>query len=107
LAGQSLVSDLIISRIYNIIAVIYGATIKDDNGQVLEALVGIRDGTGLSSNFDTLGFGEGGWAFIFDQDGTVFALLYRHRDASDKTTRGDWACHVWFSRCGLDCQSKS
>lgn len=75
MAGQSLVSDLIISRIYNIIAVIYGATIKDDNGQVLEALVGIRDGTGLSSNFDTLGFGEGGWAFIFDQDGTVFALL--------------------------------
>lgn len=72
LAGKPVVSDLITSRIDNSLVLMYAVPIKN-NGQVVGVLVGRQDGTMLSDVTDRLGYGDNGWAYIFHQDGTVYA----------------------------------
>lgn len=72
LNGNSVVSDLIVSRVTNSLVLMYAVPIKD-NGQVVGALIGRMDGSALSAITDELGFGANGWAYIIKSDGTVYA----------------------------------
>lgn len=72
LAGESVVSELIISEIDNSLILVYAVPIKN-NGQVMGVLLGRQNGTMLSDITDRLGHGENGWAYIFNQDGTIYA----------------------------------
>lgn len=72
LQGQSVVSDLLISRIDNSLVLMYVVPIRN-NGRVVGALVGRRNGTALNDITDRLGFGDTGWSIIIDDEGTVFA----------------------------------
>lgn len=72
MAGKSVVSDIIVSRVSNSLVLMYSVPIKS-NGQVVGALIGRRDGAELSDVTDRLGFGSGGWAYIFHSDGTIYA----------------------------------
>lgn len=72
LAGKRVTSELIVSRIDNTLVLQSVVPIKDGS-QVLGVLVGVQDGTMLSDITDQLGYGDNGWAYIFDQDGTIYA----------------------------------
>ena len=72
LAGKSMVSDLVVSRVNNSLVLMYAVPIKRD-GQIVGALLGRRDGAVLSDITDRLGFGDAGWAFIVHPDGTAYA----------------------------------
>ena len=72
LAGQAVVSDLIVSRVDNSLVLMYAVPIKNGN-QVVGVLVARQDGAMLSEITDRLGYGDNGWAYIFDQEGTVYA----------------------------------
>jgi methyl-accepting chemotaxis protein len=77
LAGKSVVSDLIVSRVNNSLVLMYAVPIKE-NGQVVGALIARGDGMMLSNITDPLGFGANGWAYIINQAGTLYA--YPERD---------------------------
>ncbi|MGI6148490.1 MAG: methyl-accepting chemotaxis protein [Limnochordia bacterium] len=72
MAGQSVVSDVIVSIVDSSLVLIYAVPIRSGD-QVVGVLVGRRDGRVLSDITDELGFGEHGWAYIVGQDGTFFA----------------------------------
>lgn len=72
LQGQSVVSDLLSSRVDNRLVLMYVVPIKN-NGRIVGALVGRRDGNALNAITDRLGFGDTGWSIIVNSDGTVFA----------------------------------
>lgn len=72
LQGQSVVSDVLASRIDNSLVLMYAVPIKN-NGKIVGALVGRRDGAALNDITDRLGFGETGWALVVNSDGTIFA----------------------------------
>lgn len=72
LQGNSSVSDLVVSRADGTLVLVNAAPILD-NGRVAGVLIATLDGASLSGITDSLGFGEGGWAFIIHRDGTVFA----------------------------------
>lgn len=70
--GNSVVSDIITSRVDNSLVIMYAVPIRKDN-QVVGVLLGRRDGTVLSDITDRLGFGAQGWAYIIGSDGTFYA----------------------------------
>jgi len=72
LAGKSVVSDLIVSRVNNSLVLMYAVPIRA-NGQVVGVLIARGDGMMLSDITDPLGFGENGWAYIFNSAGTLYA----------------------------------
>lgn len=72
LAGKPAISDLLVSRVDNSLVLMYAVPIAD-NGKIVGALIGRRDGTALTEITDRLGFGERGWAIILNSDGTLFA----------------------------------
>lgn len=70
--GQSVVSDLLVSKVTNSLVIMYAVPIKDGE-RTTGVLVGRRDGTALNDVTDQLGFGESGWAMLFSPDGTLYA----------------------------------
>lgn len=72
LAGNSVVSDLIVSRVDNSLVLMYAIPIKE-NGRVVGALIARRNGLALSDITDRLGFGASGWAYLIGSDGTFYA----------------------------------
>lgn len=72
LAGESNVSDVIISKVTNSAVLMYAVPIIKD-GQVVGALIGRRDGAALNEITDNLGVGERGYAFILGSNSTFFA----------------------------------
>ena len=72
LQGQPVVSDLLTSRFDDRLVLMYVVPIKN-NGRVVGALVGRRDGRALNEITDRLGFGDTGWSIIISSDGTIFA----------------------------------
>lgn len=71
-SGEANVSDLLISKVTNGTVLMYSAPIKRD-GKVLGVLIGRRDGNALSSITNDTGFGENGYAYMLDTNGTVVA----------------------------------
>lgn len=72
LQGQSVVSDVLTSRIDSSLVLMYVVPIRN-NGKVVGALVGRRNGAALNDITDRLGFGDRGWSLIVNSDGTLFA----------------------------------
>lgn len=72
MAGKSVVSDLIVSRVNNSLVLMYAVPIRE-NGKVVGALIARGDGIMLSEITAPLGYGKNGWAYIFHPDGTLYA----------------------------------
>lgn len=72
LAGQTVISDLVISRTDSIIVLMAAIPIRQDN-RVVGVLLGRMDGYFLSNFTDSLGYGENGWGYIMHRDGTIYA----------------------------------
>ncbi len=72
MAGKSVVSDLIVSRVNNSLVLMYAVPIRE-NGKVVGALIARGDGMMLSEITAPLGYGKNGWAYIFHPDGTLYA----------------------------------
>lgn len=76
--GEANVSDLIISRETNELVIMYAAPIEQD-GRVVGVLIGRRDGNALSNLTDDVGFGEQGYGYIINNNGTVVGHPNRQR----------------------------
>ncbi len=72
LRGENNVSDLIVSRVTNSVVIMYAVPIERD-GKVVGALVGRRDGDALRAIADDTGFGENGYGYIINNEGTTVA----------------------------------
>ncbi len=78
LKGSTVVSDLLISRLTDQPELVYATPIK--NGEkVVGVLIARRDGYVLSDITDTLGYGESGYAYMINKEGTVVAHPDRAR----------------------------
>jgi methyl-accepting chemotaxis protein len=72
LRGESVVSDVLVGRADGSLVIMYAVPITN-NGQVVGALLGRRDGWALNDITDRLGFGEMGWSLVLDSDGRIMA----------------------------------
>ncbi len=72
LAGESCVSDVLVSKSTNTAAIYYATPIKQD-GKIVGVIVGKRDGDALNEITESLGTGERGYAFIIGEEGTFYA----------------------------------
>ena len=72
LRGESVVSDVLVGRAEGSLGIMYAVPITN-NGQVVGALLGRRDGWALNDITDRLGFGEMGWSLVLDSDGRIMA----------------------------------
>lgn len=72
LGGDVVVSDVIISRVTGEPVIMYAAPIKSGDS-VVGALVGRRDGNVLSEITDDIGYGENGYAYMINSEGTMVA----------------------------------
>lgn len=70
--GQANVSDVLISRVTNLPVVMYAVPIKK-GGNVEAVLIGRKDGTALNDIITNMVYGESGYAYIFGEDGTLYA----------------------------------
>ncbi|MCR4430318.1 MAG: cache domain-containing protein [Tepidanaerobacteraceae bacterium] len=75
LAGESAVSDPIVSKANNKVVICYAVPIKDGSA-VKGVLVASRDGNELSSLSNDIRFGKSGYAFMINDKGTTVA----HKD---------------------------
>ncbi len=75
LMGQSNVSDALISRVTNSAVLMYAVPIEA-NGKYIGALIARRDGNSLSEITNHMGFGDHGYAYMINGEGTVIA----HKD---------------------------
>ena len=76
--GETNVSDIIISRVTNEPVLMYAAPIER-NGRVEGVLIGRRDGNALSNITDTISYGEQGYAYMINGEGTTIAHPDRNR----------------------------
>jgi methyl-accepting chemotaxis protein len=70
LAGQSVVSDVLISRVIGRPVVMFAAQILV-NGKVAGVLIGRRDGAVLSDMTNDIGLGDTGYVYMINPQGTV------------------------------------
>ncbi|MGF7186082.1 methyl-accepting chemotaxis protein [Desulfitispora alkaliphila] len=73
LAGESNVSDVLISRVTDAAVLMYAAPIYDMSGEVGGVLITRRPGYALNVITDRMGYGEQGYAYITGADGTIYA----------------------------------
>ncbi|NLY55206.1 MAG: methyl-accepting chemotaxis protein [Firmicutes bacterium] len=76
-AGETNVSDLIVSRVTNDVVLMYATPIRQD-GRVVGVLIGRRDGNALSQITKDTGYGKSGYAFMINERGVTIA----HPDAA-------------------------
>ncbi len=72
LKGETNVSDLIISRVTNSLVIMYATPIVNE-GKVVGALIGRRDGNALSLIAEDTGYGQNGYGYMVNSQGTVIA----------------------------------
>lgn len=78
LGGKANVSDVLISKVNGAAVMMFAVPITVD-GKVVGALIGRRDGNALNDITDTMGFGEKGYAYIINSEGTTMAHPDRER----------------------------
>jgi methyl-accepting chemotaxis protein len=81
LAGKSVISDVLISRVIGKPVVMFAVPILVDN-KVVGALIGRRDGAILGDMTKEIGFGETGYIYMINPEGTIIChpdsdLVYR------------------------------
>lgn len=72
LAGEKFVQDVAISPVTGGVVLVYVTPIEQ-NGKVVAALLGRLDGNGLSELTDNVGYGENGYGYVINNEGTVIA----------------------------------
>ncbi len=72
LAGEAVVTDPVFSEIDNSLVLMYAVPVIDFD-EIKGALLARQDASILRDMADRLGFGEGGWGYIFHRNGTIFA----------------------------------
>lgn len=93
LQGNTVISDVLISKVTNS-AVVMLATPIQDNNKVVGAIIARSDGTALVDITDQMGFGERGYAFILGADGTIYAhqnrefVMEQKNIFADEDTKG-------------------
>ncbi|MDF2610737.1 MAG: chemotaxis protein [Lachnospiraceae bacterium] len=70
--GETNISDVLISRVTNEAVLMYATPIERD-GSIVGVLIGRREGDALSQITDDVGFGENGYGYIINKNGTVVA----------------------------------
>ena len=75
LAGESCISDVIINKVSGEPIIMVATPIKQ-NGTIVGALIGKKDGNALSEITNDTGYGKDGYGYIINGKGTVIA----HRD---------------------------
>lgn len=78
LKGSTVVSDMLISRLTEQPELVYATPIMEGN-KMVGVLIARRDGYVLSDITDTLGYGESGYAYMINNQGTVVAHPDRTR----------------------------
>jgi len=76
LAGESNISDVTVSTINGEVILVYAIPIER-NGRVVGALAGRRDGNTLSEMIADTKYGENGYAYMVNDEGTVVAHINR------------------------------
>lgn len=71
LNGESNISDLIVSKATQELVVMYAVPIQDDSGNVIGALISRREGEAISNITNSMGYGETGYAYMINGEGTV------------------------------------
>lgn len=77
LNGEVVVSDPFVFPITNELIMMYAVPIYEGN-RIIGVLVGKKEGTALSDMISGLGYGENGYAYVFNQEGRILA----HPDVS-------------------------
>jgi len=72
-AGETNVSDVLISRVTNSAVMMYATPIYGDGGSVVGVLVARRPGDALTAITNNMGYGENGFAYIIGSNGTYYA----------------------------------
>ncbi|MDF2588560.1 MAG: chemotaxis protein [Anaerocolumna sp.] len=72
LEGEKFVQDVAISPATGDLVLVYVTPIEQ-NGKVVGALLGRLDGNGLSELTDDVGYGENGYGYVINNEGTVIA----------------------------------
>lgn len=72
LAGETNISDVLISKVTNSAVLMYATPIIKD-GKVIGALIGRRDGNALAEITNEMGYGENGYTYITNEKGIVVA----------------------------------
>lgn len=72
LEGELAIADLMVSPVNGRLVLTFAAPIKND-GKVVGALIGDWDGYALSNVTNDIGFGEEGYAYMINTEGTVVA----------------------------------
>lgn len=98
--GKVSISDVLISKVTNEPVVMYAVPIKDGS-RVVGALIGRRDGIVLSEITDEMGFGENGYAYIMETDGTLYAHPDRENVINQRNVLGDIETDGEFKNWGL------
>lgn len=70
--GTANISQPVVSKVSNTLVVMIAAPIKN-NQQITGVLVGVMDGTAISKVSNQIKFGQSGYAFILDGEGTTIA----------------------------------
>lgn len=71
LNGETVVSDVIISKVTNSAVIMVATPIRDDSKQIAGVLIGRLPGEALTNVTDSLKYGEQGYSYILDKKGTV------------------------------------
>jgi methyl-accepting chemotaxis protein len=77
MAGETVFSDVIISRVTNSPVMMLATPIKNDEGQILGVLIARQDAGLLSRLGDQLHYGENGYSYIINGKGTLIAHANR------------------------------
>ncbi|NLJ77730.1 MAG: hypothetical protein GX329_00025, partial [Tissierellia bacterium] len=72
LDGRTDVSDLVVSRVSNEIVMVYATPIERD-GRVVGVLIGREDGNALSNIVEDIRYGEKGYTYMINDQGTIVA----------------------------------
>jgi len=88
LEGKANVSDVLISKVTGKPVLMYAVPIEN-NGQIVGALIGRKDGTALNDITDELGIGETGYAFILGKDTTFYAHPNREIVITQRNVQSD------------------
>lgn len=70
ISGKPAVSDLLVSRISGEVIVVFAVPVRQ-NGNIVGVLYGRRDGNSISEFASEISYGETGYAYVLNSDGTI------------------------------------
>ncbi len=77
LTGKTVMSDVLIHRVLGIPIQVVAAPVMPDGKNVEAVVFAIMDATWLSATTDEIGYGEKGYSYIIDKNGTFIAYVNR------------------------------